>query len=211
MPTTIALDAMGSDRAPKPEVEGAILAARHYDVEVLLVGKEDVVRAELDLHRVLAQALHPHRQCSRSHRHAREGGAGGAHQARLLPARRTAPGARRQGGRICHRRQYRRGHGDRQDGPGRDPRRGPSCAGGGISHRARHGHHPHRRRRQCRFQAAKPAAVRHHGRYLLPQHFWRQVSQRRASARRLAFHRRGREQGQRAYPRSLQADSESCR
>jgi phosphate acyltransferase len=51
MPTTIALDAMGSDRAPKPEVEGAILAARHYDVEVLLVGKEDVVRAELDLHR----------------------------------------------------------------------------------------------------------------------------------------------------------------
>ena len=39
MPTTIALDAMGSDRAPKPEVEGAILAARHYDVEVLLVGE----------------------------------------------------------------------------------------------------------------------------------------------------------------------------
>ena len=38
MPTTIAVDAMGSDRAPKPEVEGAILAARHYDVEVLLVG-----------------------------------------------------------------------------------------------------------------------------------------------------------------------------
>jgi glycerol-3-phosphate acyltransferase PlsX len=50
MPTTIALDAMGSDRAPKPEVEGAILAARHYDVEVLLVGKEDVIRGELDLH-----------------------------------------------------------------------------------------------------------------------------------------------------------------
>ena len=41
---------MGSDRAPKPEVEGAILAARHYDVEVLLVGKEDVIRGELDLH-----------------------------------------------------------------------------------------------------------------------------------------------------------------
>jgi glycerol-3-phosphate acyltransferase PlsX len=50
MPTTIAVDAMGSDRAPKPEVEGAILAARHYDVEVLLVGKEDVIRGELDLH-----------------------------------------------------------------------------------------------------------------------------------------------------------------
>ena len=50
MPTTIALDAMGADRAPKPEVEGAILAARHYDVEVLLIGREDAVRAELDQH-----------------------------------------------------------------------------------------------------------------------------------------------------------------
>ena len=51
MPTIIAVDAMGADRAPKPEVEGAILAARHYDVEVVLVGKEEVIRAELDLHR----------------------------------------------------------------------------------------------------------------------------------------------------------------
>jgi phosphate acyltransferase len=51
MPTIIALDAMGADRAPKPEVEGAILAARHYGVEVVLVGKEDVIRSELDLHR----------------------------------------------------------------------------------------------------------------------------------------------------------------
>jgi phosphate acyltransferase len=50
MTTTIAVDAMGSDRAPKPEVEGAILAARHYDVRVLLVGKEDVIQAELDHH-----------------------------------------------------------------------------------------------------------------------------------------------------------------
>src|SRR5271169_389453 len=52
MPTTIAIDAMGSDRAPKPEVEGAILAARHYGVQVLLVGQEQVIRAELELHPV---------------------------------------------------------------------------------------------------------------------------------------------------------------
>jgi len=51
MPTIIALDAMGADRAPKPEIEGAILAARYYDVEVVLVGQEEVIRAELDLHR----------------------------------------------------------------------------------------------------------------------------------------------------------------
>ncbi len=50
MPTTIAIDAMGSDKAPKPEVEGAILAARHHDVDVLLVGPEDQVRAELRSH-----------------------------------------------------------------------------------------------------------------------------------------------------------------
>jgi len=50
MPTVIALDAMGSDRAPKPEVEGAILAARHHDVEVLLVGPEHALRAEVALH-----------------------------------------------------------------------------------------------------------------------------------------------------------------
>ncbi len=41
---------MGADRAPKPEVEGAILAARNYDVDVLLVGKEDVVTTEMLLH-----------------------------------------------------------------------------------------------------------------------------------------------------------------
>ena len=50
MPTTIAVDALGSDRSPKPEVEGAILAARHHDVKVLLVGKEDVIRAEMAHH-----------------------------------------------------------------------------------------------------------------------------------------------------------------
>src|SRR5512138_3862122 len=50
MKTVIAVDAMGSDRAPKPEVEGAILAARSYNVHVLLVGKEDVIRAEMRNH-----------------------------------------------------------------------------------------------------------------------------------------------------------------
>ena len=50
MPSVIALDAMGSDRAPKPEIEGAIQAARHYGVRVLLVGPEATVRAELARH-----------------------------------------------------------------------------------------------------------------------------------------------------------------
>jgi phosphate acyltransferase len=50
MPSVIALDAMGSDRAPKPEIEGAIHAARQYGVRVLLVGPQDVVQAELRRH-----------------------------------------------------------------------------------------------------------------------------------------------------------------
>jgi len=45
--TTIALDAMGGDSAPRAEVEGAILAARELDVRVLLVGIEATVRQEL--------------------------------------------------------------------------------------------------------------------------------------------------------------------
>ena len=50
MPSVIALDAMGSDRAPKPEIEGAIQAARHHGVHVLLVGNEAELRAELSGH-----------------------------------------------------------------------------------------------------------------------------------------------------------------
>jgi glycerol-3-phosphate acyltransferase PlsX len=50
MQTVIAVDAMGSDKAPKPEVEGAILAARHHKVKVLLVGRESEIKAELAHH-----------------------------------------------------------------------------------------------------------------------------------------------------------------
>ncbi|HUJ31093.1 MAG TPA: phosphate acyltransferase PlsX [Candidatus Acidoferrum sp.] len=49
--TTIALDAMGGDHAPRAEVEGAVLAARELDVRVLLVGIEATVRQELNRHR----------------------------------------------------------------------------------------------------------------------------------------------------------------
>src|SRR5579863_97428 len=47
---TIAVDAMGGDDAPKAEVEGAIRAARSLGVRVILVGKRDIVRAELEKH-----------------------------------------------------------------------------------------------------------------------------------------------------------------
>src|SRR5216683_4250547 len=55
MPSVIALDAMGSDRAPKPEVEGAIQAARQYGARVLLVGPENILKAELSRHRAASR------------------------------------------------------------------------------------------------------------------------------------------------------------
>jgi glycerol-3-phosphate acyltransferase PlsX len=47
---TIAVDAMGGDKAPVPEVEGAIHAARQFGHRVLLVGDRASVQQELDLH-----------------------------------------------------------------------------------------------------------------------------------------------------------------
>ncbi len=46
----IALDAMGSDAHPVPDVAGAVLAARAYNVTVILVGDENKIKAELARH-----------------------------------------------------------------------------------------------------------------------------------------------------------------
>ena len=56
MQTVIAVDAMGSDRAPRPELEGVLLAARHYGVKILLVGPEDQLKRELTGHPAGAHA-----------------------------------------------------------------------------------------------------------------------------------------------------------
>jgi glycerol-3-phosphate acyltransferase PlsX len=50
---TIAVDAMGGDHAPRPEVEGAVTAARELGVRILLVGLVPEIKKEL--------ARHPHR------------------------------------------------------------------------------------------------------------------------------------------------------
>jgi phosphate acyltransferase len=47
---TIAVDAMGGDDAPRPEVEGSVLAAREFGVRILLVGQPNAVRPELAKH-----------------------------------------------------------------------------------------------------------------------------------------------------------------
>ncbi|HKR26658.1 MAG TPA: hypothetical protein VJS11_04355, partial [Acidobacteriaceae bacterium] len=43
----IALDAMGSDKAPEPEIRGAILACRSLNVRVHLIGPESLIRPRL--------------------------------------------------------------------------------------------------------------------------------------------------------------------
>ncbi len=44
----IVVDAMGSDEFPRPDVEGAVLAAREYGVEIILVGDEGIIKPILD-------------------------------------------------------------------------------------------------------------------------------------------------------------------
>jgi glycerol-3-phosphate acyltransferase PlsX len=46
----VALDAMGGDKAPGEVVLGAVQAAREYSMGVYLVGREEVIRAELAKH-----------------------------------------------------------------------------------------------------------------------------------------------------------------
>jgi len=46
----IVLDAMGGDHAPEVVVEGGVMAAREYGIEVVLVGPQEVVEAELAKH-----------------------------------------------------------------------------------------------------------------------------------------------------------------
>lgn len=46
----IALDGMGGDRAPGVVVEGAIEAANEFDYDILLVGREEILRRELSKH-----------------------------------------------------------------------------------------------------------------------------------------------------------------
>ena len=48
--TVIAVDAMGSDRAPKPEIEGSIAAARQGLARIILVGPEPLLREEMAAH-----------------------------------------------------------------------------------------------------------------------------------------------------------------
>jgi glycerol-3-phosphate acyltransferase PlsX len=46
--TTIALDAMGTDDYPEPDVQGAVMAVSEYDLDLILVGDEKQIRPLLE-------------------------------------------------------------------------------------------------------------------------------------------------------------------
>jgi glycerol-3-phosphate acyltransferase PlsX len=46
--TRIVVDAMGSDQYPVPDVEGAVMAAREFGVEIILVGDESKIKPVLE-------------------------------------------------------------------------------------------------------------------------------------------------------------------
>lgn len=45
---TVVLDAMGSDQYPDPEIEAAVLAAKEYSEEIILVGDENLINPKLE-------------------------------------------------------------------------------------------------------------------------------------------------------------------
>jgi glycerol-3-phosphate acyltransferase PlsX len=53
----IVLDAMGGDYAPRVTIHGAVWAARDFGIEVQLVGKPDVIQAELAKHDISGLVL----------------------------------------------------------------------------------------------------------------------------------------------------------
>jgi len=53
----IVVDAMGGDHAPGVVVDGAVQAARDFGVEIILVGKEEVVKAQLARHNTAGMSI----------------------------------------------------------------------------------------------------------------------------------------------------------
>ena len=67
----IVVDAMGSDRAPGPDVEGAVRGARRYGAEIILVGQPERIEPELARHDTagLSIRIQPAAQVIEMHEH----------------------------------------------------------------------------------------------------------------------------------------------
>ncbi len=213
MPSVIALDAMGSDRAPKPEIEGAIHAARQYGVRVLLVGPEAMVKAELDRHpsaaRLPIEIVH-------------------ASEVITMEDKVEAIRAKRDSSMRVGLRMVREGSARDSSPPAIPAQPWPrqrSCWARlpGVDRPALAAVFPTAPGNPAMLldvganvdcTAAESRAVRGHGRCLFPGDVWKEAWHFRAASR-AALHRRRRKQGQRPDPRSLStaqaASAEFCR
>ncbi len=54
----VALDGMGGDHAPGAVVEGAVQAAREYGIEIILVGRQDLLEKELSRFKSVSSKIH---------------------------------------------------------------------------------------------------------------------------------------------------------
>lgn len=54
----IVIDAMGSDNHPAPDVEGGVMAAREFGDEIILVGDQARIKAELAKHNIAGLPIH---------------------------------------------------------------------------------------------------------------------------------------------------------
>ena len=186
----VALDAMGGDHAPAATVAGAIEAVRQFGVQVLLVGREAVLRREL-AHMGGVSERHRDRGRARDGRDGRPAHRAGPRQAQLLDGRGRPARPRRRRVRVRHRRQHRRGDGRRQaDHSARSPGvERPALARPCPGLDARDP--DPRRRRERRLQAADTCAQ-----FAVMGHFYSQaVLGCRTAARRPALDRRGGGQG----------------
>ncbi len=196
----IAIDAMGGDFAPRPVVDGALAAARHFDLGVMLVGPRDRLEAALGRHPfadrsrvtivdapdVVGMDESPsaalRRKPGASIRVAADLVARGEASA-LFSAGHTGATVMAAHGAF-----------------GMLPGVGSSGAGRHDPDADGRAGHAARRRRERRVPARAPAAVRRHG-----QRIRAPGLRPRAAARRAALDRRGGDQGQRADARGASA------
>jgi glycerol-3-phosphate acyltransferase PlsX len=54
----IVVDAMGSDAYPEPDVAGAVMAAREFGDDIILVGDESRIKSEIDRHSTAGLPIH---------------------------------------------------------------------------------------------------------------------------------------------------------
>ena len=112
MTVKITIDCMGGDHGPAVTVPAAVSFVRsHPDAQLLLVGIESAIRAQLKKCKAVDEARADCRARDRSRRHGRSGRSRAAQEKRFVDARGAEPRQGRRGADLHFRRQHRRADG----------------------------------------------------------------------------------------------------